>query len=88
LRLPTSAEATGAAVMGSGLWVAAMGLLRAAAITVEPYDAGALLIVILWGCLSARLGIRIGTGHRHLLANICISGVLLLVYQGAWSAVG
>ena len=87
LRLPSSTEATGAAVMGTGLWVAAMGLFRAAAVTIAPYDAGALLIVILWGCFSARLGIRIGSGHRHLLANICISGALLLLYEGAWSAV-
>lgn len=88
LRVPTSAEATAAAVMGTGLWVAAIGLFRAAAWKVEPFDAGALLVVILWGCISARVGIRIGQGHRHLLANVCTSGALLLTYQAAWLAAG
>jgi hypothetical protein len=88
LRLPTSTEAMVAAVMGSGLWVGAMGLLRLAAVSVDRYDAGALLIVMLWGCFSARLGIRIEQGHRHLLANLCVSGALLLVYQAAWAAGG
>ena len=88
LRVPTFAEATAAAVMGTGLWVAAMGLLRAAALSIEPFDAGALLVVVLWGCISVRLGIRIGHGHRHLLANVCASGALLVMYQAAWSAAG
>ncbi len=85
LRAPTATEATAAAVMGTGLWVAAIGLLRAAAVPIDPFDAGALLIVTSWGCISARLGIRIGAGQRHLLANLCTSGALLAVYSTAWS---
>ena len=88
LRTPNTTELTAAAVMGSGLWVAAIGLLRVAGIAIGPFDAGALLLVVLWGCISVRLGIRIGQGHRHLLANLLASAVLLSVYQTAWAVAG
>lgn len=88
LRTPSASELTAAAVMGTGLWVAAVGVLHAAAIEIERFDAGALLLVIVWGCVSARLGIAIGKGHRHLLANLSISAVLLALYQGAWALSG
>jgi hypothetical protein len=88
LRRPTHLELIAAAVMGTGLWVAAVGCLRFAAIDIDRADAGALLLVALWGCISVRLGIRIGEGHRHLLANLLVSAALLGLYQGAWAAVG
>lgn len=88
LRTPNTAELTAAAVMGTGLWVAAVGLFRFAAVEIDRFDAGALLLVILWGCVSARLGIRIGNGHRHLLANLSVSAALLTAYQGAWAVAG
>jgi hypothetical protein len=88
LRTPNATELTAAAVMGSGLWVALIGLLRAAAVQIDRFDAGALLLVIVWGAVSARLGIRIGHGHRHLLANLAISAGLLALYQGAWALSG
>lgn len=88
LRTPTHVELIAAAVMGSGLWVAAVGCLRFAGIEIDRVDAGALLLVALWGCLSVRLGIRIGEGHRHLLANLLVSAALLGLYQSAWAAVG
>jgi hypothetical protein len=88
LRKPTSGEITAAAAMATGLWVAAVGLLRAANLPFDRMDAGALLIVLLWGCVSARCGIRIGKGHRHLAANLGVSAALLAVYQGAWAVTG
>ena len=48
----------------------------------------ALLLVVLWGCVSARCGIRVGMGNRHLVANLVVSGALLAVYQGAWAFAG
>ena len=88
IRMPTHAELLGAAVMGTGLWVAAVGCLRFAAVEIDPVDAGALLLVSLWGCVSVRLGIRIGEGHRHLVANLFVSAALLGFYQSAWLVVG
>jgi hypothetical protein len=85
LRKPNFAELTAAAVMGTGLWLAGIGVARALQLPIDRFDAGALLIVVLWGCFSARLGIRIDQGQRHLVANLLVSGALLLVYQGAWS---
>lgn len=88
LRTPNASELTAAAVMGTGLWVAAVGMFRLAAIDIDRFDAGALLLVVLWGCISARLGIRIGDGHRHLVANLSVSAALLAMYQGAWAVAG
>lgn len=88
IRAPNASELTAAAVMGTGLWVAAVGVLRAASIEIDRFDAGALLLVVVWGAVSARVGIRIGNGHRHLLANLSVSAALLAVYQGAWTLSG
>jgi hypothetical protein len=85
LRKPNSNEVTAAMVMGAGLWVLCVGLLHAAQIDLSRAEAGALLLVTAWGCLSARLGIRVGMGHRHLLANILVSAALLAAYEGAWA---
>lgn len=88
LRVPTTSELTAAAVMATGLWVAAIGGMRVAGVEIGQVDAGALLVVVLWGCVSARLGIRIGTSHRHLFANLLVSAGLLLLYQSAWAIAG
>lgn len=88
LRRPNFAETTAAAVMATGLWLAALGFMRAASLPIDRMDAGALLLVVAWGCVSARMGIRIGGGHRHLIANLLVSAALLLVYQSAWAIAG
>lgn len=85
LRKPNNNEITAAVVMAVGLWMAALGLLRVLHIDIARADAGALLLVVAWGCVSARLGIRIDMGRRHLLANLAVSALLLGVYQGAWA---
>jgi hypothetical protein len=82
LRKPSFNELTAATIMAVGLWLAALGLLQAAGQELTRTDAGAALLVLLWACLGARLGIRIGAGMRHLAANVLVSGVLLLTYQG------
>ena len=83
LRKPRSGELTAAVVMGSGLWVAAVGLLHLSHIDVGRADAGALLLVVVWACVAARIGIRVGAGARHLAVNLLVSAGLLTVYQGA-----
>jgi hypothetical protein len=85
LRRPSFGELTAAAVMATGVWLAAVGLARALHLPLDRVEAGALLLVVVWGCLSARLGIRIGAGHRHLMVNLGVSAVLLGAYQGAWA---
>jgi hypothetical protein len=84
LRRPSFNELTAAAVMATGLWLAAVACLRIVQPDIQRADAGALLLVVLWGCISARVGIHIGQGHRHLMANVIFSAVLLGLYEGAW----
>ena len=87
LRKPTFNEVTAATVMGIGLWLACVGGAIALDHRLSRVDAGSALVVILWGCLSARFGVHIGEGRAHLLANVGVTAALLLVYQGACSAI-
>lgn len=81
LRRPNFGELTAAAILAVGLWIACLGLMRAASVDIARADAGALLVVVAWACLSTRLGIRVGAGQRHLAANLLVSGALLGVYE-------
>ena len=81
LRRPSFNELTAAAVMGVGLWVAGVGLMKLLHLDLPVADAGAMLLVLVWACTSARLGIRIEQGHRHLMANLVVSASLLGLYE-------
>ena len=83
LRRPGANELTAASIMAVGLWVAAIGLTRVALVAIDRSDAGALLLVLLWACISARLGIRVGMGGRHLAVNLLVSALLLGIYESA-----
>jgi hypothetical protein len=83
LRRPSFNEITAATVMAVGLWVGVVGLAQATGHGLEARDAGALLVVAIWGCVGTRLGLKVGAGGRHLAANLGVSAVLLAVYQGA-----
>jgi hypothetical protein len=85
LRKPHFNELTAAVVMGAGLWTLAVGLMHFLHVDISKADAGALLLVVMWGCVSARLGIRIGMGNRHLAANLLVTALLLGVYESAWA---
>jgi hypothetical protein len=87
LRKPSFAEFTAAAVMASGLFVLAIGVAHALAWPLGRADAGALLVVLTWACVSARVGIHVGRGQRHLVANLLVSATLLGAYQAAWAVV-
>jgi hypothetical protein len=86
LRRPNFAEVTAAAVMATGLWLAGVALARTLHLEMSRIDAGALLLVLAWGCVSARMGIRVGAGQRHLLVNLVVSAVLLVTYQALCAA--
>ena len=83
LRKPSFNEVTAATVMAVGLWLACLGGAAAFGHQLSRVDAGAALVVILWGCLSVRFGVHVGQGRAHLVANVSVTAVLLLVYQGA-----
>ena len=85
LRKPTFNEVTVAAVMATGLFVAALGLMQALRMPIDHVEAGALLLVVVWGCISVRLGIRIDKGRHHMVANVMVSALLLGAYKGAWA---
>ena len=88
LRKPSFNEITAATVMATGLFVAALGLMRSLHMPIDPIEAGALLLVVLWGCISVRLGIRIDQGKQHMVVNLMVSALLLGAYQGAVAFVG
>ena len=83
LRRPSFNEITAATVMAVGLWIGAVGLAHASGHALQAKDAGALLVVAVWGCVGSRLGLKVGQGGRHLAANLAVSAVLLTLYQGA-----
>ena len=88
LRRPSFNEVTAATIMGVGLWMAIIGGASALGRGFSKVDAGAALVVILWGCLSVRFGVNVSQGRAHLLANVAVTAVLLMVYQGACLAMG
>lgn len=87
LRKPTFSEFTASGVMAAGLFVLAIGIAHALAWPLGAVDAGAMLLVLMWACVSARVGIHVGRGQRHLLANLLVSALLLGAYQAAWAVV-
>jgi hypothetical protein len=82
LRRPSFNEITAATVMAVGLWVAVIGLAKVTGNALQAGDAGAVLVVAVWGCLGARLGFGVGKGGRHLAAHVGVSALLLALYQG------
>ena len=83
LRRPSFNEVTAATVMAVGLWVAVIGLAQVSGHALQAHDAGALLVVSMWGCLGARLGFGLAKGGKHLAAHVGVNAVLLALYQGA-----
>jgi len=81
LRKPSHNELAASAVMAVGLWLAGLGLMQLLHVVPSRADAGALLLVCLWGCISTRLGIRIDRGGRHLLASLAVNALLLGAYE-------
>ena len=85
LRKPSFNETTAAVIMGVGLWLALLGLTQALHFPMDRSDAGALLVVSLWGCLCVRVGINVAHGGKHILAQTLVGAMLLGVYNSAWA---
>lgn len=83
-RLPSFAEVTAASLMALGVWLGAIALLIRLDQALTAFDAGALLVVLAWGCIGVRLGIRLDQGRRHVLANLAVSALLLGLYAAVW----
>jgi hypothetical protein len=83
LRKPSFNDLTAATVLGVGLWILVSGLMQVGGHPLGRADAGAALLVSLWACVGARLGIRIDQGTRHFVASLLGSAVLLALYEGA-----
>lgn len=81
LRRPSHDELAASTVMAVGLWLAGIALMQSSPVALSRVEAGALLVVCLWGCISARLGIRIERGGRHLLASVGGNALLLAAYE-------
>lgn len=73
--------------MALGVWLGALGLLFRLDHGLTAFDAGAMLVVLAWGCIGVPVGIRPDRGSRHVLANVAVSAVLLALYAGLWELV-
>ncbi len=81
LSKPSFNEVTASAVMAAGLWLAIMALLRVSEQPLDRVEAGAALLVIFWGCVGVRMGIRFDKGLRHIVANVLGGGAILVIYH-------
>lgn len=83
LHKPSFNELTASAVLAAGLWVGVVGLARASGHALQSQEAGALLVLSVWGCIAARIGLSIDKSRLHFVCNMGIGGVLLTLYQAA-----
>ncbi|HEV7914653.1 MAG TPA: hypothetical protein VGP22_12890 [Albitalea sp.] len=82
LSKPSFNEVTASAVMAAGLWLAIVALWQVSAQPMDRIEAGAALLVIFWGCVGVRMGIRLDKGVRHLAVNLLFGAAILMVYHG------
>ena len=81
LSKPSFNEVTASAVMAAGLWLTCVALFKVSEQPMDRIEAGAALLVIFWGCVGVRMGIRFDRGMRHVAANVLGGGVILAVYH-------
>jgi hypothetical protein len=79
-RVPSFGELTAASVLAVGLWLAGCGLMYRIGSPLDKFDAGALLLLLEWTCVSIRAGIEPRLGGRHLVANLTGCAALISAY--------
>jgi hypothetical protein len=82
LSKPSFNEITASAIMAAGLWLAIVALWRVSEQPLDRIEAGAALLVVFWGCIGVRMGIRLDKGVRHLAVNVLCGAAILAVYHG------
>jgi hypothetical protein len=87
-RVPSFGECTAASILACGLWLGACGLLYRLGSPLAKFDAGALLLILEWTCVSIRAGIEPRLGGRHLIANLAGCAAVIGAYGLACSALG
>jgi hypothetical protein len=85
-RLPSFNEVTAASILAVGGWLLACGLMYRLGSPLDGFDAGALLLIMEWTCVSVRAGIEPRLGARHLLANLAGCAALLSSYELLFNA--
>jgi hypothetical protein len=87
-RCPTFGEFTAASVLACGLWLATCGLMFRLDALPDRFNAGALLLMLEWTCVSIRIGIRPQLGGRHVLVNLAGCAALLGAYGSVFEMLG
>lgn len=85
-RLPSFGEFTGASVLAVGLWLLSCGVMIRSGNAPDAFSAGAMLLIVEWACVGARMGIRPDLGLRHMLANLSVSALLVAAYVPVYGA--
>jgi hypothetical protein len=88
LNKPSFGEVTASAIMAAGLWLACVALWRVSDQPMDRVQAGAALLVIFWGCVGVRLGIRFDRGLRHVAANVLCGAAILAIYNLVMAVLG
>ena len=81
LTKPSFNEVTASAVMAAGLWLAIVAVFHVTEQPMDRFQAGAALLVIFWGCVGVRMGIRLDKGLRHIAVNLLCAAVILMIYN-------
>lgn len=82
-RVPSFGEVTAASIAALGLWIVACGLSYRAGFSPSRFDAGVLLVLIEWSCVSLRLGIRPHLGARHLALHVAGCALVMAAFHAA-----
>lgn len=78
LHKPTLQSLTGACLVGVLLWVV---IVFAGVGSMTSNEAGAILVAIMFGCVSNSIGIDVTKGFKPLLLNVVGSTSVLLTYH-------
>jgi hypothetical protein len=88
IRKPSFGEITATSVLAIGLWLVGVGAMVQSGQVFGRADLAALLVMVWWGCLAARVGIDLRAGWRHLVAGAVVGSLLLGANGVVWAVLG